>query len=1351
MSLARFVPDLIKRRIATDPNPITEPIGEPFDAAILFADISGFTPLTERLSRAGIQGAEQLTTYLNRYFGELIQVVRANGGEVLKFAGDALLAQWPAHGDLAAATARAAAASLVIQERLHDYPVEETVRLSMRLALGAGQLHCLHVGGVLGRWEFFITGDPMAQLRQAQALAAAGQVVCSPEAWDLLGGKAQGRVLSGGAVLLSQAHTNGAAGATEIALDDAGQDLLRSFLPGSVLSRYAHGQADWLGELRLVAVLFINLPELVKTRSEDIAAAQRAIEILQRALYRFEGSINKISVDDKGVSVVGAMGLPPMAHEDDADRAVKAAVLIHGELSDEGVSCSIGVSTGTVFCGAVGNDLRAEYTVMGDAVNLAARLMQMADGGILTEEHTWRLSRDTAHFEKLPPLAIKGKEALVQTYRPTGQFVMRTMSSSQMVGRVEEQEVLSERIQMLVRGKQGATIVFEGEAGIGKSRLVAEALNQARAVNAITLLGTGDAIERHRPYHAWRNVFSGLFGLSGAEKAAEVQELVLGRLDDEQQQHAPLLNSVLPLELPDNELTSQVTGVARSDLTDAFLIALLSEAAASSPLVLILEDAHWMDSLSWALLAQVVDGVEPLVVVLSTRPPEQDLVAEYESLVATEGTFHKVLQPLSTDATLALVRSELGVNKLPAAVGELIQAKAEGNPYYSEELAYALRESGAIRIVGDTCEIPGGVASLAALVLPDTVQGVVTSRVDRLAPAQQLALKVASVLGRTFALRMVRDLFPVEADRARLDDVMVELCSHGLLLPFVDGSVETRYTFKHALTQEAIYGLMLFAQRRDMHKLAAEWLEEEHDQDLAPHYARLAHHWLKAEIWPRAVEMLALSGTRAVRHSSNKEAVEQFTQALALDVEHDLGNDALTRGAWEARIHDAWYAAGRLDEARDAGHRALKTLGHAFPTGQAATGMAFMAAAWVRFLQGFFLRFFKARTDAVATAVREAAHINVQLLEVYLFQNDPIGAMVAGFRTVNLAERIEPGAEYARGFSMMAATMDLFMLPKVADRWAVSALSVAEGLGDQPTLSYTLTRIGARTLTKAEFELAEQHLTRSIEISAELGEKRLWEESVATLGKSLQSRGRFAEAEKRWREVTESALSSDNPQIVAWGQLSVAYNLAWQGQAQEALEFMAPEHERVESSEVHLEVIWAHGIHAMASLAHGDRHQALQSADRALAMMSTSQPYPYFMFHAINEVVRVYLRLFEDPEGLTDEDRSGLEAKAKDALKNLTFVGKFFPFARPSVRLQEGTWAWLQGREQAAVKKWSQALALADELGMPLEAGLAHLEWGRHQSSSSPERREHLEQAAEQLERLGATDHAARARTALSP
>lgn len=583
------------------------------------------------------------------------------------------------------------------------------------------------------------------------------------------------------------------------------------------------------------------------------------------------------------------------------------------------------------------------------------------------------------------------------------------------------------------------------------------------------------------------------------------------------------------------------------------------------------------------------------------------------------------------------------------------------------------------------------------------------------------------MLGRTFSVRALRAVHPVAADRERLDDVLVELCDAGMLAPHLDGSGETQYAFRHALACEAIYSLMLFAQRRELHQTVAEWLESEPNASAA----LLAHHWESAEVWSRAAPALAAAGAEGVHNSASREAVYFLRRALEIDRREGLGHTALERGRWQARIQDAWYAAGRLDEARDAALEALTTLGHPMPMGVAGGALAFFTSAATRVAQSVLLPLFRSRSSDQKVRLRESAHLYLQLLEIFFYQNDPNRGLVAGFRSINLAERLDPGAEFARGFSMMAAVMDLFLLPSVGDRWGARALAAAEAEGDRSTLAYTLSRVGVRSLTKADWTAAEASLVRGLELSAELGERRLWEENASILGKALQFQGRFAEAEARWREVTTAAVERDAPQIVAWGQLSVAWNLIWQGRPDEARVYMAPELERGGASEVDHDVLWAHALHALASAEAGDDDGARDSVALALPRMSITQPYPYFMLPAVAAVCIVTLRRLERQDG----ELPALRKDAKKAFQSLQAIARVFPFARPMMHLVKGSLNHLLGKD--GTKHWTRAIAQSEELGMPFEGALARLESGRRMPPGQA-RTKQLEKAAEAFEALGA-------------
>jgi len=197
-SLTSYVPDLIVRRLAANPTPPSAPLVERFPAAVLFADISGYTALAERLTRRGPAGIEELTHVLNDSLGQLIALITALGGDVVKFAGDALLALWPAGDeDLASATHRAAQCALALQATLHDTHIVENVRISIRIGLSAGEVVATHIGGVYGRWEVLLAGEPLSQMSAAERWARPGEVVLAPEAWASIRDRCIGAPIAG--------------------------------------------------------------------------------------------------------------------------------------------------------------------------------------------------------------------------------------------------------------------------------------------------------------------------------------------------------------------------------------------------------------------------------------------------------------------------------------------------------------------------------------------------------------------------------------------------------------------------------------------------------------------------------------------------------------------------------------------------------------------------------------------------------------------------------------------------------------------------------------------------------------------------------------------------------------------------------------------------------------------------------------------------------------------------------------------------------------------------------------------------------------------------------------------------
>jgi len=339
--------------------------------------------------------------------------------------------------------------------------------------------------------------------------------------------------------------------------------------------------------------------------------------------------------------------------------------------------------------------------------------MQAAPDTILCDAATQSAARSRLRFRALPAISVKGKADPIAVYCPVEPARARDRRWT-MVGRDRERQLLSSRLEELEGGRSGLVLI-EGEPGIGKSRLLAELLQQARARGVRSLLGAGDAIETTTPYHAWRPVFTELLDLAGVEDVEARRARVLAHAGAVPRlaRLAPLLNPVLALDLPDNEFTAQLSGQVRADNTRRLLVRLLRVGAAAkdagaSPLLVALDDGHWFDSASWALTAQVASRVRPLLLAIATRPLVEPPPPDYRRLRDDPATDRLPLQPLDPSDTLALVCSRLGVPSLPERVAGLIEDRAQGNPFFSEELAYALRDTGLIRIADGRCTIAPG-------------------------------------------------------------------------------------------------------------------------------------------------------------------------------------------------------------------------------------------------------------------------------------------------------------------------------------------------------------------------------------------------------------------------------------------------------------------------------------------------------------------------------------------------------------------------------------------------------------------------------------------------------------------
>jgi class 3 adenylate cyclase/tetratricopeptide (TPR) repeat protein len=1350
--LRSYVSGLLASRFLARPAPLDVPGVERFSAAVLFADISGFTPLAERLARRGPAGAEELSALLNAYFARLTALLAEHGGEVITFAGDGLLAVWPATDSdegLATATCDAGRCALAVQSALGGYRTLDGLRLSLRIGVGAGEVMALRVGGVGGRWQLLLSGGPVVQGGLAEQRAAPGEVVLSPQAWGLAHGGCTGERLADGGVRLLSATISMGARPRSRAVEELRDDAVQAYVPDVVWARLAAGQAEWLAELRRVTAVFVNLVDVDPAAVSLLEPVQLAMAAIQPILQRYEGSLKQVVVDDKGLTLIAVFGLPLLAHEDDPARAVRAALGVQAALGGLGLGCAIGLATGRGFCGAVRSDVHREYDVIGEVMNLAARLMQAADEAILCDAATYQAAQARLRFQVLPAILVKGKADPVAVYRPI-EPAHTVDGPATMLGRTDERATLAERLEALQDGT-AALVVVEGEPGIGKSRLLADLLEQAQARGVRSLTGAGDAIEQSTPYHAWRPIFTQLIGLGGAKDIKERRAIVLAHVqaDPALARLAPLLDSVLPLDLPENELTVQLTGEVRAANTRQLLVQLLQAAATGpgvgggSPLVLVLDDAHWFDSASWALTRQVVAQVSPLLLVLATRPLVEPLPDDYRRLRQDPAAERLQLEPLRAHDTLALICDRLGVRELPEPVAALIEERAQGNPFFSEELAYALRDAGLIRITDGTCTIAAGAGALSAMSFPDTMQGVVAARIDRLAPSQELTLKVASVIGRLFAFGILRDIHPIEPDRSVLWEYLDDLARQDFTM-LDTPEPDLAYLFKHVVTQEVAYGLLLYAQRRQLHRAVAEWYEQTQADDLASLSPLLAHHWGRAEEPTRTLNYLELAGEQALRAGAYQEAVDFLTDAASLAETIQPAPAALRQARWHRQLGDAYMGLGHLQESRQHADQAVALLGSPVPP----TPLRLLGDLTHQALQQSLHRIWPAPLVPGAPAVRSAALEATRAFERLAFLNYYANAKGPGIgavlHAVNLAERAGPSPELARAYASMSVAAGVVGLHALARSYAQKALEIARAEHDLPALAFVLVATSTYHSTVGNWTTAQEGLLEGLGIAERLGDQRRWGELAAGRAVAMYFQGQFDRLAAWQAEMQKMASHADDPQRQAHAILGKIWYLMPQGRTDLAIKELQEATRLLAGRGSRTDEIVIYGVLALAYLRRQDEQQARLAAHRAAGLIAQSRPTAAYMLEGYAGVTEVYLDLWM----AGDQTAARPAQQARAALGRLA---RTFRTARPRAWLYEGLAAHHVGRRRRAVAAWNKSLNMAERLAMPYEQGRAHYELGRHLPPGHPARHEHLTQACEIFTGIGASHEWTLVQAAMSP
>ncbi len=1276
--VATYVSPLVIGRVARGIAQVSAPEEESFEGAALFADVAGFTALTEAMDATGPAGVEDLSRVLNACFTVVVDIIEEHGGLVVKFTGDGLAAVWRG-GDHPARLA--AQCALAIRARLATFPATGPAQFSLHAGVGAGTIHHRLLGGVGARWAAMTGGPAMAEAQTATARSGPGEVVLSRTAWLALGGIGIGGERADRSFSLDSLRETGPL--HPVPRPTLPAHLMSALLPHvspAIHDRAAAGQMSWLAEFRRVAVIFIHIGPI---SGHELRHLQRIVTAVQEVLDHQEATLEDVSEEPGGLTLIAAVGLPPLSHEDNAARATRIALALGPALGQE--PCAVAVATGRLFCGSIGSETRRAYTMIGDTMNRCARLLRLATAGPLCDGGTFREARGQMSFSFLGTAAVRGKSQSVSIYRPLGERTPGVDEFVEMVGRREEREQLGQAVRALAEERRGGVIVIEGEAGIGKSTLVAQLVRDAGEAGVLTLVGAGDAIARAASYHAWSRVFQKILALPDDADGEERARLAGQRLarHPEWEHLAPLLNPVLRLGLPDNEITAHMNAQSRAEATTGLLIGLLRDATADTPGVVILEDCHWLDSASLALATQVRKQLPQLLLGLVSRVIPPPRPSEWSALISA-ATRHLRLDAVGPDDALEIVRRTLDVEELPPTLARLIRERAGGHPLFCEEMAATLRDGGHLVIEGHQCRLASEPAELARLTFPERVHGVVHARIDRLAPEERLVLKVASVIGRDFTLAMLAETAPPETDRATLPALLDSLTALGFTIHDGAGT----YSFKHYIIQEVAYGLMVFAQRRQLHRAVAEWLEMHAAPGAEP---LLAHHWSMAEVNDKAIEYLGRAGEQAVLRFANREAASFLTQAISRSAGLGAHEPALARGRWHRLLGEARFRLGEVGEADASFREAARILGFPAPRDLALKTVSLPSAVARQLFNRLTRRGPASATIEERERWLEAIKAFHALGEIAYFKNDLAWTIYSCIHALNIAERAGPSPALVELYASMMIVAAAIPPPALGTAYMRLAEGMTDVLREHPvSRAYVLEMKGVMLLGRAEWAPALAAVREASEIFTRFGNGRRVEECALDQFYIGFFTGDLDFAGTMLEPVETSARRREDAQTQGWARTMRAIHTLETVGGDEAMQILGDDpsfcSDRLTEGAYY-------GIAAGACLRVDDLDRAQRMAGHALRIASSSPPVAFTMIAPIAYCADVLIDALRRAPAVPEAARL-----ARQSVATLSRYAQVFPIARPAAKLRRGDLESALGRPSA--KHHRAALAEQQRLGM---------------------------------------------------
>ena len=1108
MSLDAYLPEDRLRALMHN-----APLPDRTSGSALFADISGFTSLTESLLKAlgSRRGAEELTKQLNTLYSALIAEVEKYGGSVIGFAGDAITCWF----DGTASVPMTISTALGMQAAMQSF-----LRLALKISIATGSARRFVVGDPSIQLLDVLAGATVARTAVGEHLANKGDVLI-----DEATAKALGNNLNISAWHTDKETNERFAVVSEYSGDvvesqtksvpTLNQEALKNWMHHSVYEREMFGQSSFLTEFRPCVAMFISFAGIDFDSNEAESQLDAFVRQVQNIAEQYSGTLMDITIGDKGSYAYINFGALT-THEDNARRAVKTALELK---SGSSLSLQIGITQGMMWVGAYGGPTRRTFGAIGDEVNVSARLMTAATvGEVLLSGHVHKAVATQFIFEPRPPLVMKGKAEPLPVFALTGERQERAIRLQEptytlpMVGRKSELRVIEEKLDLALR-HQSQIIGVVADAGLGKSRLVAEIIRSARKKGFVGYGGACQSDGIHTPYLVWKAVWSAFFFINPELPFRKQIRLLEDEIKDRVPQRTealPLLGTLLGLNIPDNEFTQTLEPKSRQSALHILLEDCLKAAAKDEPLLIVIEDFHWIDALSYELLEELAKGLWrfPVCFVLAYRPPQLDHLQA--SRLEDLPQFTRIeLSELSTVEAEQAIHAKLAQlypgrsSSVPPALVEKLMRRAQGNPFYLEELLNYLHDRGLD---------PRDPADLEKIELPDSLYTLILSRIDQLTEREKTTLRVASIVGRLFRAKWLTGYYPELGQPMQVKATLDELDSLDIT-PLESPEPELAYLFKHIVTHEVTYESLPFATRARLHERLARYFEVANPD--APPLDTLAFHYGRSDNADKQREYFRRAGETAQKNYANDIALAYYGQLLSL----------LSDAGEKIEIHMKRGAVlelmGIWDEA-EADYRAALEIAQRRQEA-AMTASAQFALGKLCQLRGDFAVSLEWLTQARTrfTELDDPARLAQVLTEMgRVFSRK--GEYAPALKNLNEGLALARDTGDKAGIALTLNHLGLMTLGQgdtaVGRAFLEESLALEREMGDKLGIAKTLNNLGEIAVLQADYDEARTLLEESLALEREMGDKLGIAFSLNSLAGVAYTQGDFTAAQSLYEE-----------------------------------------------------------------------------------------------------------------------------------------------------------------------------------------------------------------------------------------